>query len=56
MCYIETEAICSHPLFGQFIGSHQTWGEVFCRFYLAVFNAVLITITVPDATRVYIRG
>jgi hypothetical protein len=46
MYYIETKTICSHPHFGQFLGSHLTWrgggGRYFCRFYLAVFNAVLL--------------
>jgi hypothetical protein len=49
MYYIETKAMCCHPHFGQFLGSHQTLGEgggrYFCRFYLAVFNAVLIART-----------
>jgi hypothetical protein len=27
MYYIETKAMCCHPHFGQFLGSHQTLGE-----------------------------
>ncbi len=49
MYYIETKAICCHPHFGQFLGSHQTLGggggRYFRRFYLAAFNAVLIART-----------
>jgi hypothetical protein len=43
--YIEIKAIYCHTNFGQFLGSHQTLkggGRYFCRFYLAVFNAVSI--------------
>jgi hypothetical protein len=56
MYYIETKATCCHTDFGQFLGSHQTLGEgggrYFCRFYLAVFNAVLIARTTINTYRI----
>ncbi len=49
MYHIEIKTVCCHTHFGQFLGSHQTLGggvgRYFCRFYLAVYNAVLITKT-----------
>jgi hypothetical protein len=49
MYYIETMEICCYTQFGQFLGSHQTMGggggRYFHRFYLAVFNAILIART-----------
>ncbi len=52
----ETKAICCHPHFGLFLGSHQTLGggggRYFCRFYLAVFNAVLIDRTIINKYRI----
>jgi hypothetical protein len=56
MYFIETKAMCCHPHFGQFLGSHQTWREEevggFCRFYLAVVNAVLIARTTMNKHRI----
>jgi hypothetical protein len=49
MYHLETKAACCHTHFSQFSGSHQTLGgeegRYFCRFYLAVYNAVLIART-----------
>ncbi len=49
MYYIEINAICCHINFDQFLGSQQTLGggggRSILRFYLAVFNAVLIAET-----------
>jgi hypothetical protein len=46
MYYIKTKAKYCHPHIGQFLGSQQTLGggegSYFCRFYLAVFDEVLI--------------
>ncbi len=56
MYNIETKAICCHSHFGQFLRSLQTLGggggRYFCRFYLAVFNAVLIARTTAKTHRI----
>jgi hypothetical protein len=56
MYYIETKVVCCHTHFGQFLGSYQTLGRgggrYFCRFYLTVFNAVLVARTTINKYRI----
>jgi hypothetical protein len=56
MYYLETKAICFHTNFGQFLASHQNLGggggRYFLRFYLAVFNSVLIGETAINKYRI----